>query len=438
MRHRCRTRIQWLLLAALLTAGCAPGGQTPAPAGPTPPPQPERDTAPRVTGDELQELATGNSAFAFDLYQALRAREGNLFLSPYSISVALAMTYAGAQGETEAQMADTLHFSLPQERLHPAFNGLDLELAERGEEAEGRDRALDESSEGFRLNIANALWGQTGYPFLSEYLGLLGRNYGAGMRLIDFAADAEAARVEINDWVSDKTEGRIENLIPPGLLSAATRLVLTNAIYFNAAWANPFPEHATADGPFHLLDGSQVTVPLMRQTEEFGYTRGDGYQLVNLLYSGHELSMVVLLPDEGGFERFEESLHAATIEAMLVEMGHEELDLTMPRFEFDAEFGLASTLDDMGMPLAFSGEADFSGMTGDKDLFISAVVHKAFVAVDEEGTEAAAATAVVMAEMAAPPSEPLEVRIDRPFIFFIRDIETGTILFIGRVLDPSG
>ncbi len=259
----------------------------------TVPPQGEREAAPQVSENVLQALAAGNSVFAFDLYQALRREEGNLFFSPYSISVALAMTYAGARSDTEAQMADVLRFNLPQDRLHPAFNGLDQELAKRGEGAAGVD------GEGFRLNIANALWGQTGYPFLPEFLDLLARNYGAGMRLVDFASDAEAARVTINDWVSEQTEGRIKDLIPPDVLDATTRLVLTNAIYFNAAWAKPFQETATADGPFYPLDGEQVTVPFMHQSDTFGYARGDGYQLVELPYSGHELSMVILLPDEG-------------------------------------------------------------------------------------------------------------------------------------------
>jgi serpin B len=396
----------------------------------------ERETAPQVAGDDLQDLAAGNSAFAFDLFQALRGEEGNLFYSPYSISVALAMTYAGARNETETEMADTLHFSLPQERLHPAFNGLDLELVKRAEGAEGLDEAPGEPGEGFRLNIANALWGQEGYPFLPQFLDLLARNYGAGMRLVDFMGDVEAARVTINDWVSEQTEGKIEDLIPPGMLDATTRLVLTNAIYFNAAWADPFEELATSDGPFYLLDGSQVTASLMQQTETFGYARGDGYQLVELPYSGHEMSMVILLPDEGGYEAFEEGLDASTVEAMLNGASSQRLNLTMPRFEFDDQFSLGETLADMGMPLAFSNQADFSGMTGQRDLFISAVVHKAFVAVDEQGTEAAAATAVGMA-MSAIQADPAQVRIDRPFVFFIRDIQTGTILFVGRVLDPT-
>jgi serpin B len=375
-------------------------------------------------------LVNGNSGFAFDIYQLLKEDNDNVFYSPYSISVALAMTYAGARGETERQMADTLHFTLPQNRLHPAINALDLELAQRGQGAEGKDE------EGFRLNIVNAIWGQEDYEFLTEFLDTLAQNYGAGLRVLDFAGDPEAARVTINDWVSDQTEGRIENLIPPGALGGLTRLVLTNAIYFNAAWSEPFEPSMTEGGPFHLLDDSQVTVPMMRQTTSFGYAEGDGYQAVELPYDGRELAMVVLLPEVGGFEEFEESLDAERVDAIVSDLAYRQVSLAMPKFEFDSGFSLADTLVAMGMPVAFSGEADFSGMTGSRALFISDVIHKAFVSVDEAGTEAAAATAVIMAESAAP-EQPVEVTVDSPFIFFIRDIETGAILFIGRVLDPS-
>ena len=275
-------------IAALMVIGvaCGDGGSTPttaptatvaptptptqtAPSPPTPPPavQPDRVIVPelrsekqRVTSPDLapsdmRDLVAGNSAFAFDLYQALSAEDGNLFYSPYSISLALAMTYAGARGETEQQMANTLHFILSQDRLHSAFNGLDLELAGRGEGAEGTDE------EGFRLNIVNALWGQEGFEFLPEFLDLVAENYGAGLRLLDFVNAAEDSRIVINDWVSEQTEGKIEDLIPQDVIDDLTRLVLTNAIFFNAAWLNPFEEGLTRDGTFHLLDGGEVTVP---------------------------------------------------------------------------------------------------------------------------------------------------------------------------------
>jgi serpin B len=390
----------------------------------------ERITSPDVSTSEQALLVEGNSAFAFELYQALKGEEGNLFYSPYSISVALAMTYAGARNETAQQMADTLHFLLEQDRLHPAFNWLDAELASRGEGAEGKD------GEGFRLNIVNAIWGQKDYEFLSNFLDVLAENYGAGLRILDFINETEQSRLTINDWVSDQTEGRIEDLIPQGAIDALTRLVLTNAIYFNAAWEHPFDEEMTADGPFYLLDGGQVGVPMMKQTESFGYTEGEGYQAVELLYDGDELSMVIFLPEAGQFEAFEEGLQAQQVSDIISGLQPTQVTLTMPQFEFDSEFSLKDTLAGMGMPIAFSGAADLSGMTGTLDLQITEVLHKAFVSVDEAGTEAAAATAVIVGESAMP-GQPVEVTLDHPFIFLIRDIETGTILFVGRVLNPS-
>jgi serpin B len=390
----------------------------------------ERITSPDVSPSDQALLVEGNSAFAFGLYQALKGNEGNIFYSPYSISLALAMTYAGARGETAEQMAETLRFMLDQDSLHPAFNWLDAELASRGEGAQGKD------GEGFRLNIVNAIWGQKDYSFLPAFLDVLAENYGAGLRILDFINETEKSRVTINDWVSDQTEGRIKDLIPPGAIDALTRLVLTNAIYFNAAWENPFDEDMTANGPFYLLDGGQVSVPMMKQTEAFGYTDGDGYQAVELPYDGDELSMVILLPEDGQFQAFEEGLEAEKIDDIIGDLQLTEVTLTMPKFEFESEFSLKDTLTDMGMPIAFSGAADFSGMTGNPGLCISDVLHKAFVSVDEAGTEAAAATAVIVGETAVP-AEPAEVTVDRPFIFLIRDIETGAILFVGRVLNPA-
>jgi len=422
-----------VVIAMLTLAACGPG-----PAGPGRGPGEavasdlQRVSPSGVSDEDRSSLVEGNSAFAFDLYQRLaeEQEDENLFYSPYSISLALAMTYAGARGETEEQMADTLHYTLPQDRLHPAFNALDQTLTSRGEGAEGKDE------KGFRLNIANALWGQKDYTFRQAFLDTLARNYGAGLRLLDFASTPEDSRITINEWVSEKTEGKIEELLERGTIGPMTRLVLTNAIYFNAAWADPFQEAATQDGTFHLLDGGEVTVPMMRQTASYGYTAGGAYEAVELPYDGHELSMVILLPEQGGFEAFEESLDAEHMAAIVEELQHQQVQLAMPKFEFESGFSLNDALKAMGMSNAFSGAADFSGMTGDKSLYISDVVHKAFVSVDEEGTEAAAATAVAMVESAAP-SEPVQVTVDRPFIFAIRDIETGAILFVGRVVDPS-
>jgi serpin B len=423
-----------LVIAILGMTGCSAvggpkGGRAPGEAIAS---AKERVASPDVPHADLSELVEGNSAFALDLYRFLaeQQEDDNLFYSPYSISLALAMTYAGARSETAEQMADALHFELPQDDLHPAFNALDQELAQRGEGAEGKD------DEGFRLNIANAIWGQKGYAFLDAFLDILAENYGAGLRVLDFASAPEESRVTINDWVSEQTEDKIENLIPRGLIGPLTRLVLTNAIYFNAAWANPFEENATKEGPFTLLDGSEVTVPMMRQTESFGYTKGAGYQAVELPYDGREMSMVILLPDSDGFEPFEDSLDAERVQTIVANLEYGQVTLTMPKFEFDSGFSLKDALMDIGMPAAFSDEADFSGMTGDRALSIADVVHKAFVSVDEEGTEAAAATAVVMVESAMP-GQPVEVTIDHPFIFLIRDIKTGAVLFVGRVVHPS-
>jgi serpin B len=387
----------------------------------------QRVTSPVVNQPDLSALVEGNNAFAFDLYHTLKD-EDNLFYSPYSISVALAMTYAGARGTTAQQMANTLHFTLPQDRLHPAMNGLDTELSQRGQGAKGKDE------KGFRLNIVNAIWGQKGYKFLTEFLDALALNYGAGLRTLDFMTAPEPSRITINNWVSDQTEGKIKDLIPQGAIDTLTRLVLTNAIYFNAAWQYPFQKDATKDGSFHLLDEHDITVPMMSKTESFRYTEGNGYQAVELPYDGRELSMLILLPQPGQFSAF--ALDAKLASNIIQALSPKQIALTMPKFEFTSGFSVKEALAAMGMVDAFTGSADFSGMTGKRDLYISDVIHKAFVSVDEEGTEAAAATAVIM-RLTSAPASPIAVTIDRPFIFLIRDNQTGAVLFIGRVLNPG-
>lgn len=408
---------------------------TEAPASPTPPPgeliqvlqsSEARVTSPDVEEEELATLVAGNNAFAFDLYQAL-AKEGNLFYSPHSISLALAMTYAGAEGDTAQQMAEVMRYDLPPERLHPAFNALDLALTPAGDETEER----------FRLNVANAIWGQRGYTFRSQYLDLLARNYGAGLRVLDFKAAPEEACQIINEWVSQETEGKIEDLIPRGGVSPLTRLVLTNAIYFNAAWLHPFKEKQTKDGPFYPLAGGEVTVPMMQQTEEFGYFEGETFQAIELPYVGGRTSMLILLPNAGTFEAFAASLGAGQLDAIVQGIECRNMVLSMPKFTFETRLDLAQILTSMGMESAFDPQtANFSGMDGTRELFIQGVLHQAFVAVDEAGTEAAAATGVVVGITSAP-VEPIEVTVDRPFIFAIRDTATGAILFLGRVVDPS-
>jgi serpin B len=406
-----------LLCAAVLMsvwgAGCKPKGAGAAVS------DVPRAIAPDVPAADLAAVVAGNNRFALDLYQAVRGEENTLY-SPYSISLALAMTYAGARGETAQQMAETLHYTLPPAQLHAAFNALDQAL-----------RAEDETEGAFRLHLINAIWGQEGYTFLAPFLDTLAEHYGAGMRLLDFGA-SEAARETINAWAREETEDRIAELLPGGAIDASTTLVLANAIYFKAAWLAPFEPGATADAPFTRLDGSQVTVKMMRHPVPLGYAQGDGYQAVELLYSGERASMVIVLPDEGRFEAVAATLDAARLEAMVGDMDRATLDLYLPRFSYGAGFQLRDTLVAMGMRAPFE-DADFSGMDGTRSLSIDDVYHKAFIAVDEAGTEAAAATAVVMTR-GMPPA----LRIDRPFVYLIRDTATGSILFVGQVLDPAG
>jgi serpin B len=390
-----------------------------------------RDTSPVVSSSDANTLVDGNSEFAWELYQVLKEEDGNLFYSPHSISLALAMTYAGAKGETAKQMADTMHYLLSQSALHPAFNSLALELSKRGEGAQGKDE------KGFRLNIVNAIWGQKDYKFLSNYLDLLAINYGAGLRVLDFIKDPNASRITINDWVSDQTEGRIKDLIPEGSITPLTRLVLTNAIYFNAAWLSPFEEGATANGLFHLINGTDVTVPMMRNTESYGYLKSGNTLAVELPYDGSELSMVILTNTTGKFSDFESNLTYSAIKAILDDLQYTQVALTMPKFEFESQFGLKDALKRMGMVVPFDPmSADFTGIATTEGLQIDDVIHKAFVSVDEAGTEAAAATAVIVGTTSMP-AEPVTVTLDQPFVFLIRDIQTGAILFIGRVMNPA-
>jgi len=445
MFDRIKPGIVTVVLVSVLLSACGapatpavtPPSETPAPiATATPKPagsggahlslvQSElpRETAPQVTDAAQEALATGNRAFALDLYRALHGQKGNLFYSPHSISTALAMAYAGATGETQHQMAETLHFALSPEDLHAAFNALNLDLMS------------PETAAAFRLNVANALWAQEGYEFLPSYLDMLSVHYGAGMRLADFTQDTlrEEAREAINAWVSEQTEQKIEELLQEGDLTPDARLVLLNAIYFKADWNVPF--HGDMQGDFTRLDGSQISVPAMSRRTRTPYFAGDGFEALALDYKGDRARMVVLVPDAGTFEKFEVSLNAARLAEIMSRLEAVDLQLTMPKFEFKARFALRDALVSLGMEDAFeAGIADFSGMDGTRDLYIQSVIHEAYVAVDEEGTEAAAATGVVVGIVSMPMNM---ITIDRPFIFLIHDVETDTLLFVGRVLDPT-
>ncbi len=389
-----------------------------------------RITNPNISPDDTTALVAGNNSFALNLYHSLRASDGNLIFSPFSISLALAMTYAGARGETESQISKTLHFDLPQAQLHPAINGLDLAL---------RSAPIppDEHQEPLQLNIANAVWAEQAYPFLQDFLDLIAANYGAGIRLADFINAYEPTRKEINAWVEDQTNDKIKDLIPEGILDELTRMVLVNAIYFKADWLETFDKNSTTDVPFHLLDGTEILVPTMSQEMyNLPYASGDGYQAVELTYAGNTAAMDILVPEQGQFDNFQTSLDSQKLDAILSGMQGTAVSLRLPKFNYTVDFNLSEKLKTMGMPDAFDPErADFTGMSNRRDLYITDVLHKAYVAVDEEGTEAAAATAVIVGVTSAPMAN-ITLTIDRPFIFLIRDLPSGQILFMGRVLNP--
>ena len=384
-----------------------------------------RIESPDVGKAQVANLVGGNNDFAFDLYHS-EGGEGNLIFSPYSISLAFSMAYAGARNETEAQMADTLHF-LRQNTQHSAFNAVDQRISRLGEKA-GRGAAVP-----FRLNVANAAWGQEGYRFEDAYLRTLATDYGAGLRTIDFG-QPENASEEINAWISSLTEDRIKDLVSPDIIDQTTRLVLANAVYFKASWLSRFEESNTKDGPFTPLDGSGTTIPMMHQTTYLDYADGDSYQAVRLPYKGEAADMLVILPDEGSFGTVEEHLNAGFLDEVEGSLETKYVRLTMPRFDFETDLDFKERLKAMGMTRPFE-DADFSGMTGGKDLYISDALHRANITVDEKGTEAAAATVLVMAESSTP--QVTEMTMDRPFIFAIVERDTGTILFLGRVTNPQ-
>jgi serpin B len=388
-----------------------------------------RVISPNAPAHEIAALVDGNNTFALDLYRSLRSQDGNLVYSPFSISLALAMTYAGARNATESQMAGTMHFP-SQDKLHTAFNALDLDL-------EKTNGSFNKDQEPLQLNIANAVWSEQTYSFQQDFLDTIALNYGAGINLVDFIKQYEPARKEINGWVRDKTEDKIKDLLPEGVLNPYTRMVLVNAIYFKADWLDQFDANSTKDYPFHLLDGSTVNAPTMFNGMNIPYVKGSNYQAVELAYAGNTAAMDIIVPDEGRFIEFESTFDSGTFNKITNNMQPVSVSFGLPKFTFSSDFGLSGQLAGLGMPDAFDPDkADFSGMTGQRDLFISDVIHKAFVAVDEKGTEAAAATAVIM-ETTSMMMYDVNLIVDRPFIFIIRDLKTGQILFVGSVLNPA-
>jgi serpin B len=392
------------------------------------------DPAPVNLSADAKSLVDGNTEFALDLYQKLKEQPGNLFCSPYSISTALAMTRAGARGTTESEMAHVLHFTVPQENLPAAFAA----LTERMKRIQNRR---------ITLTTANALWRQKGYHFLPAFLDQLRTGFDAESREVDFVGSPSAASGEINQWVGQKTAGKIKDIAAPGQFTSDTRLVLCNAIYFKGTWLKKFKEADTRPEPFHISTNQTVTASMMHQTGNFRTASSDdsAVQMLELPYSGRDLSMIILLPNsvlaglldaEAGLPDLERRLTAATLREWLTRLdraGEEESIVALPRFTTTQEFELSGILKSMGIPTAFGAAADFSGVDATDQLFISGVMHKAFVEVNEAGTEAAAATTVT----ATLKAETVRFIADHPFLFLIRDNGTGSILFLGRIVDPT-
>jgi serpin B len=322
---------------------------------------------------------------------------------------------------------------VPEEEVYPAFNALLLVL-EASENAEVNEM---EGSE-FTLNIANSLWGQAGFELKTQFLDTLARYFGAGMYTVDFERAPEAARVAVNEWVADETEDKIKDLIPEGAVNELTRLILANAIYFNGSWMYPFTENATSQEDFTLLDCSKTTVDMMKMNGTgLSYMDGNDFQAVSLPYLSTDFSMLVLVPDEGQFTAFESTLDANSLLTIIGQMQSNQVALQMPKFDFEMATNANDALAELGMGEIFDPDAaDFSGITEEDQLYVTSVLHKATITVDESGTEAAAATAVIMGIKSAMPEEPISLVIDRPFLFLIRHEPTGTILFMGRVVEP--
>ncbi len=378
----------------------------------------------------IAKLGEGNRVFAFDLYkQAASANAGaNLVLSPYSVSTALAMTYAGARTATESEIKATLHFALEQAPLAEAFNATDLALQSRGQGLAGADDTP------FQLNVGNSLWAQRGFPLVPAFLDTLAVNYGSGVFLTDFAKHPEASREAINDWVAEQTEDLITELLRADAVKSQTRMVLTNTVYFNASWREKFDPNFTKDGPFTKLDGTVVTAHLMNGLLPVLYAAGEDFQAVALPYSD-ALSMIAILPSEGRFTQLEDQLNGSWFDALTGRLRPSQAAVTMPKLDFKLHVSLKQALQALGMKAAFQGGADFSGMTTES-VQIDDVIHESVIKVFEAGTIAAAATAVVIRAGSVNVAPP-KVVLDRPFLFAIWDNPTGTILFVGRVLDPS-
>lgn len=387
------------------------------------------ERAPAEDGEAARQVAGAVRAFSADLFRVLcGAFDGNVACSPYSVALALGMTRAGAGGITAREMDAVLHVP-DRGRWDAGLNTLERTIASRS-----RDVTVGEKSVPVVLQGANSLWGQQDLTWREEFLTTLTRYYGATMQTVDYVRAAEQARLDINAWVGDRTHQRIPELLPPQALTPLTRLTLVNALYLNAPWHTPFEEE-TSTAPFTLPDGGEVLVPQMTShVLRVGYASGDGWQAVDLPYAGGELAMAVVLPDPDRLADVVAACDGAWLEALLTGFTPESLRMRMPPWTFRVARELREDLAGLGMQSAFTGNADFSGMTEDADLSVDRVFHETFIAVDQRGTEAAAATAVVMVENV--PASPRELVADRPFLFVVHDVATATPLFVGRVTDP--
>ncbi|MDF1519917.1 MAG: serpin family protein [Brevefilum sp.] len=426
-----------LLITILLTTGCTAvdlsDGEAPVNNNNYAKSSLNREVDPDISLEKIQSLAQDNTRFALSFYGRIRDEKDNIIFSPISLSLALSMTLAGAESGTEQGMIEALQLSLPENEIYPSFNALLLEIEK------SQNKTL-EGSDGnqFQLNIANSLWGQAGYKFESDFLDTLAKNYGAGMNIVDYKTNPEESREIINQWVEKETEQKIQDLIPPGAIDPLTRLILANAIYFKGSWLLPFRENGTEKAPFYTLDGSEMEVDMMQLFgENLRYYRGENFQAFDLPYLSKDFSMRVILPDKENFLDFEEELNAKILMDIDDNMRSQRVNLRMPKFDYESTVNANEPLIALGMSDAFDpSTADFSGINQANELFITDVLHKATITVDEEGTEAAAATAVIMGLKSMAPEDPVELTVDRPFLYFIQHHPTGTILFFGRVVQP--
>lgn len=422
-----------------------PATTKPADPGPAPNPttRPASESPLGADPAAMPAAAAGDLAFATALHGQLRKASGNLFFSPASVRLAMAMTAMGAKGETAAELSKGLSLPAKLEEAAAGFAAILDSFAQRPKLSLRADMQDWEKQEAERkvstVAIANRVWPQAGRPFEQSFADTMASRFGAPMQPLDFAADKEAARKTINAWVADRTEQKIPELLLPPNVTSDTKIVLTNAIYFKAKWDEPFLEHLTHDAQFTTDKKKKVTVSMMGRTDFMSYAETATYQAVELPYADGSLSMTVLLPRAGKSIAEVEDRALAAFAGGTAKLAGTRVALQLPKFKIEARFALAETLAKLGMPTAFiPGKADFSGIDGTRELFIGAVVHQAVITVDEKGTEAAAATAIGMrAGSAAPTAPPKDFIADRPFAFFIRDAKTGTLLFVGRLADPS-